>query len=466
MNRVLLFVAMVACAAFAVTNTTMPSYYAVGHTAFDLGVSIGVQQKDAFAQLLEADDSLRTRLEPWMEQHPDEWEQFYIANKKAYPDIFDEVLGIAKGAGLKANDTVLLMLRPEIESLTSNYSHHYNENCFDIINNPGDDKGIAFIAHNEDWTPAYKPFGFVLHENMPFSKTGATHITAFTYPASPVGFTFGYNDKGVVTSCNGLNPIPCTPGKLGRYFINRDVLAATSVQDAIDRLTKAAPESALGFAMSIGSVHSHELYHAEMAPYDPNTNETGGHVDIIPIKPGQSYLHSNKYTHDHFKNIHQFVSNSTQHRLARAEEMDTPSTPELALAILGDEKDKDFPIYRYGRKDDELATISTAVLDLDNALVTIYGGNPTQWDPVVVMPLFVPDPQTSSSVKSASSSSPSSSHHHKDDDDNTYGWQFWVATSCAIVLFVAVLILLVILICLCKRGGSTYAINSSYHRVV
>jgi len=455
MNRVMVLVAMVACAAFAVTNTTMPSYYAVGSTAYKLGISIGVQQKDAFAELLKADDSLRTRLEPWMNEHPEDFEKFYTANKAAYPEIFDEVLGIAEGAGLKANDTVLLMLRPEIESLTSNYSAdytHYNENCFDIINNPADKTGTAFIAHNEDWTPAYKPFGFVLHENMPFSKTGATHITAFTYPASPVGFTFGYNDKGLVTSCNGLNPIPCTPGKLGRYFINRDVLAATSVQDAIDRLTKAAPESALGFAMSIGCVHSHELYHAEMAPYNPN-NKTSkqGYVDIIPIKPGESYLHSNKYTHPFFKDIKQFVSNSTAHRLDRAGKMTTPSTPKLALAILGDETDKDFPIYRYGRKDDELATISTAVLDLDNALVTIYGGNPTQYDPVVVMPLFNPHPGGSGEDSS---------------DKNTVGWQFWVAAAAAGFLALIVIILAIALVAQCKHNSGNNTLNSSYHRVV
>jgi len=334
------------------------------------------------------------------------------------------------------------MLRPEVEALVAAEKNevYANENCFDIISNTKD--GDAFIAHNEDWTPAYKPFGFVLHENMPFSTTGATHITAFTYPASPVGFTFGYNDKGVVTSCNGLNPIPCRPGKLGRYFINRDVLAATSVQDALDRLRKAAKDSALGFGMSIGCVGSHDMYHAEMAPYDPHSSEEGGYVDIIKIKRGETYLHSNAYTHEYFKDINQSITPSTQHRLQRAHEMDDPTTPEKALAILGDETTPVYPIYRYGIPPDELATISTALLNLDNATVTIYGGNPTRFDPVVVMPLYNPETK----------------------GDNSFGAPFIIAICLAGALLIALIVMIVLFLAQNKRANSR-SVNSVYQRV-
>jgi len=437
------------CAAFAVTNTTMPSYYAVGKTARELGVSIGMQQKDAFQQLIQADTSLREKLVPWMESHMDDYNAFYNHNKQKYPDIFAEIQGIAEGAGLNESDAILLMLRPEIESLLNSTS----DNCFDIINNPADGNGVAFIAHNEDWTPAYKPFGFVLHENMPFAPadTSAHHITAFTYPASPVGFTFGYNDRGIVTSCNGLNPKPCRIGKLGRYFINRDVLAATSIDDAIRRLTEAAPDSALGFAMSIGQVGSHKLYHAEMAPVnpaDPSSNK--GYVDIIEIKPGESYLHSNAYTHDYFKDITQYESASTVARLARAHEMTAPTTPELALAILGDTNNTQYPIYRHGDPNDpeELATISTAIMDLDNALVSVYGGNPKDFDPVVVMPLYRPVNQTAESS----------------EENKKFGLPFIIAASAAGLFLLIALILLIALVAAKKkaRGGS---VNSAYEPV-
>jgi len=275
---------------------------------------------------------------------------------------------------------------------------------------------------------------------MPFSKTGATHITAFTYPASPVGFTFGYNDYGVVTSCNGLNPHPCRPGKLGRYFINRDVLAATSVDDAINRLKNAAKDSALGFAMSIGRVGSHVMYHAEMAPYVPGSTEEGGHVDIIEIKPGESFLHSNAYEHEFFKNINQTISNSTQHRLARARQMTAPTTPELAISILGDETTPVYPIYRYGIPPDELATISTAVLNLDNATVTIWGGNPTRFDPVVVMPLYY-SPVT----------------------DFDYAVAFFVCVGVAGLILLAFIITVIVLAVRKNNDGSS--VNSSYERV-
>jgi len=420
-----------------------------------------MQQKDDFQKLIQDDPSLNTVLRPYKERHPDVFQEFCDANKEAYPSIYEEILGIAHGAGIQEEDTLLLMLRPEIESLAQyeNGTMVGNDNCFDIIFNPGEkEEGPAFIAHNEDWTPAYKPYGFVLHENMPFSPKGdAQHITAFTYPASPVGFTFGYNDKGLVTSCNGLNPIPCKTGKgrLGRYFINRDILAAPTVKDAIKRLEKAAPNSALGFGMSIGSVGSHELYHAEMAPYDPKNPDNGkGYVDIIKIKDGKSYLHSNKYTHDYFldNHINQYFTNSTAARLARAAEMPAPVSPKLALDILGDEKNTRYPIYRHGYPGDpeELATISTALLDLDNALVYIYGGNPKYFDPVVVMPLY---------------------NNNKCEDDYSssnnerFGLPFQIAAGVGGAFIVITIILLVVIVCLTRRRSHSTSINSGYRRV-
>jgi len=454
MSRAYLLLALVACTALAVTNTTMPSYYAVGKTPYELGVSIGQQQKEAFQKLLLADSALIKKLRPWMEDNQNTFASFRKRNEDAYPEIMQEILGIADGAGLKQTDTILLMLRPEIEALNGTKESQHNDNCFDIINNPPEgDKG-AFIAHNEDWTPPYKAFGFVLHENMPFS-TGAKHITAFTYPACPVGFTFGYNDKGVVTSCNGLNPKPCRPGMLGRYFINRDVLAATSVEDALNRLRKAAPDSALGFGMSIGMVGSHELYHAEMAPYDPKSkSHDKGYVDIIKIEAGNSYLHSNSYTHEYMKDIDQYTSESTKHRLERAKEMPAPTTPKLALDILGDEKDKQYPIYRYGNLSDpeELATISTAIMNLDTAEIAIYGGNPTQWDPVVVMPLYRP-------YVEESLSSDSTDYRH-------------IAAILSLVVLIAAIIIVILLVvcsvtccCFCCKGRGASSVNSdAYHR--
>lgn len=450
--------ALLAGVACAVTNNTMPSYYAVGNTPYELGFSIGVQQKEAFQELLKADDSLRTVLEPWMQRHPEDYKAFHKKNRLAYPDVYDEIRGIAAGAELSEDDTMLMMLRPEIESLVADELgiEMPNENCFDIIHNPAadDKKNVAFIAHNEDWTPAYKPFGFVLHENMAYRSTGTKHIVAFTYPACPVGFTFGYNDHGVVTSCNGLNPHPCRVGGRARYFINRHVLSATSIDDALKRLRDAAPESALGFGMSIGSANNRTIYHAEMAP---------GSVDIIEIKPGQSYLHSNSYTHEAYKNINQTTSPSTSHRLARAAEMPEPTTPELALNILGDETTPVYPIYRYGIPPDELATISTAVLDLDNALVTIYGGNPTQHDPVVLMPIFGNGPHPEPHPQPEP---PTPSPEPKPTPEPSSNSKSFIVVSVFAVFFaVTTLVLAIVLAVVKKQKNQGLTVNSGYQPV-
>lgn len=386
MRFVSVFVVAALCAvALAVTNTTMPSFFAMGKSAFELGLSIGQQQAELYAELRKQDHSIDD-LMSWVEDNRMVFTSFCDANRKFFPDIYEEVRGIAQGANISEDEVLALMLRPEIEALANppEVAAARDAHCFDILYNPpkSDKNAHAFMAHNEDWTPVYKNFGFVLHEHMAFAGDDEVkHITAFSYPASPVGFTFGFNDHGISTSCNGLQPYEVNEGGLGRYFINRYLLGATSIEDAIARLNAVAPHSAFGFAMSIGCSRTRRLYHVEMAPRS---------VDIIEIKPGSSYLHSNAYIHKAYENLPQTISNSTQHRLERAREMEEPVTPKLALKILGDEKNPVFPIYRYGIPPDELATISTSVTDLDDALVSIWGGNPTKVASVVQ--LAMPDP--------------------------------------------------------------------------
>jgi len=150
--------------------------------------------------------------------------------------------------------------------------------------------------------------------------------------------------------------------------------------------------------------------------------------------------------------------------------MPAPTSPKLALDILGDEKTPVYPIYRYGIPPDELATISTAVMNLDDATVTIYGGNPTRFDPVVVMPLWrPPSPASGSSVAPGSGSSstapaPSGSGSHQ-DNDNSFGTPFIVAASIAGVLLLVVIVLLGVLATKNRKSSDAPSVNSVYARV-
>jgi len=87
-------------------------------------------------------------------------------------------------------------------------------------------------------------------------------------------------------------------------------------------------------------------------------------------------------------------------------------------------------------------------MDLDNALVSVYGGNPKDFDPVVVMPLYRPVNQTAESS----------------EENKKFGLPFIIAASAAGLFLLIALILLIALVAAKKkaRGGS---VNSAYEPV-
>ena len=55
-----------------------------------------------------------------------------------------------------------------------------------------------------------------------------------------------------------------------------------------------------------------------------------------------------------------------------------PQDAAAVLAILGDQTHEQYPIYRTATPPDKLATLCTALFDLDARLLRIYTGHPTQ----------------------------------------------------------------------------------------
>lgn len=66
---------------------------------------------------------------------------------------------------------------------------------------------------------------------------------------------------------------------------------------------------------------------------------------------------------------------------ARCDEFPTPTSETDVRSILGDTKDKEFPIYRVPTAVDPLVTAVTVVFDLVNMVASVWDNNPKLNEP-------------------------------------------------------------------------------------
>lgn len=356
-----------------------------GNSSYEIGRKIGESVKDQLKELLLVDTTLEDYLIPWLEANPDIYAAYYALNSQTFPDQFSELEGFCDATGMNLTHLVLLMLRPEIQGLLAEQGNasdvlEHTENCFDVIANPATEGLGLVIGHNEDWATQYGRFGYLIYVAQTHSAAAAREIATYSYPASSLGFTFGWNSDGLVVSCNGITPLHPNAGGYGRYFINRAVLEARSLEDAVARLEKFAKNASYGFGVTLASTGGGEdPVHIEVGPKAFSKKVIGR---------GQSFVHTNRFSHEAMSTIEQTIGPSTRSRFARAQEFERIETEQDVRDILGDTKNASYPMYRTGAAPDTGATLVTAVFDVEALTVTIYNTNPKDTDPLMVIPIY------------------------------------------------------------------------------
>jgi len=229
------------------------------------------------------------------------------------------------------------------------------------------------MAHNEDAAPNIKPSAYIVQAQLQWleNSTQASRYTAYTYPGYLSGMAWGFNQHIVVT-CNACFPKKVVLPGVIRYFLNRDLLASNSTEDALNRLH--IPNLALGFSTNIGGIptgdKAPDLYNVEVA----QTN-----VDILKVSADNFTEHFNMYLR---LDVPQYTDTSSVYRLKRAQQMGPPKDMHDMLLILGDTENKQWPIFRDAVPPDSAATVATAAFNLVNKTAYIYQANPKISTPV------------------------------------------------------------------------------------
>ncbi|GAV63530.1 AAT domain-containing protein [Cephalotus follicularis] len=326
---------------------------------YQMGFLIGKRFSNLIRSRVATDLVLQNQLLPFAQtlQHKPFIEALMENNLKKYPRYWDELVGTAEGSGLPVLDIMLINFRKEILPFLPKTAINTNadgpDDCSDIL---VVNDSMAVAAHNEDANVALVGHTYLIKGTL---SNGLTYF-AYTYAGELPSCAFGFNSHALAFTLNSVPPTEdeIVPVGIGRNFISRDLLEATSIEDALTRINSA--EVSVGHSYNLIDIGRRKILNVETA----SRNRVSIHeVGATP------YFHANMYLHLQVQQVQDENSISRQERAAVL----TKGSKNDFLSLLGDTKNSKYPIYMRGPL---LYTLCTAVIDLDEQTLMIIEGNP------------------------------------------------------------------------------------------
>lgn len=214
--------------------------------------------------------------------------------KNEYPDYYEEVRGKADGLDIDLL-TYFSLLCPELFHLT--YEH-----CTTIIAKK--DNGHFILSHNED--------DKYLDGNFCLSKVYVDNENWFVtndMVNMPFGNGISYNSYGIIKSINYTHEENYTLEDLPRYFGQRHISEARSLDDLIERCRQM--NTASGFHVNAIDINTHKAVSIEVYNHS---------ISVIEIH--DYYVHTNHYIHhDHAQHPVTDSGSNSIFRLNKASEL-------------------------------------------------------------------------------------------------------------------------------------------------
>jgi hypothetical protein len=332
----------------------------------EAGRNIGHHFAGAIHRFFDNYSFLQKQLLPFLKSSTGQrlFQSYLKLHQTHFPRYIAELEGMADGSGRPFEEIFAVNLRGEIAGLIASKQQTINptatdagvQGCTDcLVLTPE----TALIGHNEDGSPAGYGNMFVVHADI----DDRPKFSALCYPGFLPGNALGFNEFGILHSINHVAPRPVKLG-LARHFIARSLLEARSLEDALGRA--AISDRAAGFNYNIGSHTERRIISVEVSPDRHHVHEVRG-----------CYTHTNHYFE--LNDQKQHITLSSRKRLERCMALcrsTFPTNSGHVLALLADQADRDYPIYRDATFPDDNATLSTGLFDLDSRQLQIYWNNP------------------------------------------------------------------------------------------
>ncbi|KAL9329987.1 hypothetical protein ACSQ67_004990 [Phaseolus vulgaris] len=402
--------------------------------AFEMGLLIGQRFSKLIRSRVARDLILQNHLRPFALAHTPHSESLlkalFHSNKSKFPRHWDELLGTAAGSGVPLLDILLINFRKEILAFIP--KEGAKSACVDTSDDCSDvavvGESMAVVAHNEDANVALVGHTYLIKGILPDGH----FFVGYTYAGELPSCAFGFNSHGLAFTLDSVPPAEdeIVAGGIGRNFISRDLLEASSMDDAlsvricipflpISRIQSS--EVSLGHSYNLIETKTRRIFNVETAS---RKRISVYEVGEVPFFHANMYLHLpinqasdtkqnpvlNLFDPDlcipnhmgiiellrklHVKHekIHDetcvsvtktsFGFHSKVHdensisRQKRASVLTKKSKGDF-LSLLGDMDDKNYPIYMTGPL---LHTLCTALIDLDEQTLSIIEGNPKKGD--------------------------------------------------------------------------------------
>ncbi|XP_021754292.1 acyl-coenzyme A:6-aminopenicillanic-acid-acyltransferase 40 kDa form-like isoform X2 [Chenopodium quinoa] len=332
------------------------------NSSYEMGYLIGERFSSLIKSRLAADLILQTQLRPYAKTHLAEplIDSLTENNRSKFPRYWDELVGIAEGSGVPVLDIILINFRKEILAFMpknegANIPEDTPDDCSTIL---VVSRSMAIAAHNEDANIALVGHTYLIQANL----GNGLSFTAYTYAGELPSCAFGFNSHGLAFTLNSVPPREdeIVAGGIGRNFISRDLLEATSSSDALKKIQSS--EVSIGHSYNLIDISKRNILNIETASRNRFS------VYEVYATP---FFHANMYLHLQVPQIQDENSSSRQKRAAALPQ----ESKEDFLSLLGDIDDKRYPIYMSGPT---LYTLCTAVFDLDGPTLSIIEGNPKE----------------------------------------------------------------------------------------
>ncbi len=316
-------------------------------THYEIGYLVGAKHAAQVRETVQNHQNLHLKMRPFLRQ-PDgysRFQEFIDVHERMYPDYLKELKGMADGSGTRFEDLFLINLRGEYLPFDQQDA---GGGCstVTIVN-----RDRQIIGHNEDAAADYRDKLFFLSVKP---ETGVSW-TALCYPGVLSGNAAGWNECGIFFTINITAPRHIRVGP-GRYFAARSLLQATSLDDAIKRVT--LPGRASGFNYTIADSKTSRVINVEVT-------DTQHHIKSID----GYYFHTNHYFE--LSGIDQLTTRSSKFRLIRGRHHLARTPPKNVSDILHILHDNKY-IFRQATELHDTATLITLVCELHNQAVHVF----------------------------------------------------------------------------------------------
>ena len=310
--------------------------------AFSIGHALGAAAAVDIRERVFVTEEFRALRDKWAgTSYLEALEQAARAN---YPQYVREIEGIAAGAGQDFETMFVWNCRGDLrmpDDVSPEVLLASASGCTSVMV-PATENEPAIIAHNEDGAPEF--LGYCFWVNV--TPNDGVAFESFMYPGMLPGHTFGANTAGIVQAINNIRVHDLKPG-IPRHVITRAVLGARSFDDAIDTLRR--DDRASGFHHNLGEAGSQRLASIEAPASGCNVREV--------TAPS---AHANHLIADQFTDTAQSITQSSEDRQRRAEEMVVEGQGPEAILF-----ERTAPVYRANDDGDDYSqTLSTGIFSL------------------------------------------------------------------------------------------------------